>query len=783
MKKVLLLFLLFMYGFNNIHAQGVKLTEKNIDKIIREMTLEEKARILVGNGMGSFDVGFAITGSDATIVPGAAGLTVGVPRLGIPNTVLSDGPAGLRINPTREGTDKTYYCTGFPVGVSLASSWNSDLVEKVGKAIGEEVLEYGADCLLAPAVNLYRNPLNGRNFEYLSEDPLLAGKIGAAYIRGVQSKGVGTSLKHFAVNNQETMRDYNDARLNVRPLRELYLRNFEIAVKESQPWTMMTTVSSINGQPAKESYDLLTTILRKEWGYKGLVMTDWQPKTNTAAEIHAGNDLMEPGFSTQYNEIVESVKNGTLSEDDLNLSVRRLLEYIMKTPRFKGYKYSDNPDLKAHAEITRQSATEGMVLLKNEGNTLPLKDIKSIALYGVTSYDFIAGGTGSGDVNKAYTIDLVTGLTNAGYDINKTVSNIYGKYKDYLRSKESASQARGWYSVLGMSKLPEMDVPYQMIANQVESTDLAIVTIGRISGENSDREVEGDFNLTEVEQNLIRNVSDCYHKVGKKVIVILNIGAVVETASWKDLPDAILCAWMPGQEGGNSVADVLKGTSYPSGKLTTTFPVSYYDIPSAANFPTHFVRPEGMTVWAPRTWEMTRNQDYTVYEEGIWVGYRYFNTYNKKVSYPFGYGLSYSEFSYSNPRVKASKNGFTASITVTNTGKYAGKEIVELYVSAPDGGLVKPESELRSFAKTRELQPGESQTLTFEVDSYYLASFREDISAWESTKGTYKVKFSSNVEDVRCTADYKLNKTIVWKVNDVLKPSQSIIEKVNSYMP
>lgn len=455
----------------------------------------------------------------------------------------------------------------------------------------------------------------------------------------------------------------------------------------------------------------------------------------------------------------------------------------MKTPRFKGYKYSDNPDLKAHAEITRQSATEGMVLLKNEGNTLPLKDIKSIALYGVTSYDFIAGGTGSGDVNKAYTIDLVTGLTNAGYDINKTVSNIYGKYKDYLRSKESASQARGWYSVLGMSKLPEMDVPYQMIANQVESTDLAIVTIGRISGENSDREVEGDFNLTEVELDLIRNVSECYHKVGKKVIVILNIGAVVETASWKDLPDAILCAWMPGQEGGNSVADVLKGMSYPSGKLTTTFPVSYYDIPSAANFPTHFVRPEGMTVWAPRTWEMTRNQDYTIYEEGIWVGYRYFNTYNKKVSYPFGYGLSYSEFSYSNPRVKASKNGFTASITVTNTGKYAGKEIVELYVSAPDGGLVKPESELRSFAKTRELQPGESQTLTFEVDSYYLASFREDISAWESTKGTYKVKFSSNVEDVRCTADYKLNKTIVWKVNDVLKPSQSIIEKVNSYMP
>ncbi|MBR6988757.1 MAG: glycoside hydrolase family 3 C-terminal domain-containing protein [Bacteroidaceae bacterium] len=773
MRKVFLFVFLFACSLNGIYAQRV-----NIDKLIKSITLEEKARMLVGNGMGSFDVGFAITGSDATLVPGAAGLTVGVPRLGIPNTVLSDGPAGLRINPTREGTDKTYYCTGFPVGVSLASTWNAELVEEVGTAIGEEVLEYGADCLLAPAVNLYRNPLNGRNFEYMSEDPLLAGKIGAAYIRGVQSKGVGTSLKHFAVNNQETMRDYNDARLNVRPLRELYLRNFEIAVKEAQPWTMMTTVSAINGQPAKESYDLLTSILRKEWGYKGLVMTDWQPKTNTAAEIHAGNDLMEPGFSTQYQEIVESVKNGTLSEADLNQSVRRLLEYVMKTPRYKGYKYSDNPDLKAHAAITRQSATEGMVLLKNQGNVLPLKEVKNIALYGITSYDFIAGGTGSGDVNKAYTIDLVTGLTNAGYSINETVSNIYRKYKDYLRSKESASQSRGWYSVLGMSKLPEMDVPYQMIENQVESTDLAIVTIGRISGENLDREVEGDFNLTEVEYNLIKNVSDCYHKVGKKVVVILNIGAVVETASWKDLPDAILCAWMPGQEGGNSVADVLNGKSYPSGKLTTTFPISYYDIPSAANFPTHFVRPEGMTVWAPRTWEMTRNQDYTIYEEGIWVGYRYFNTYNKKVSYPFGYGLSYTEFSYSNPRVKSTKNGFVASVTVTNTGKYAGKEIVELYVSAPNGGLVKPESELRSFAKTRELQPGESQTLTFEVDSYYLASFREDISAWESPKGTYVLKFASNVDDVRCTADYKLNKTKVWKVNNVLNPQQKIEEMV-----
>lgn len=774
MKKILNLGIACVLAMP-LQAQQVKLKANNIDAVMKAMTLEEKARMLVGQGMGPASPGFAITGNDTKLVPGAAGITVGVERLGIPSTSLSDGPAGVRISPTRPNDPNTYYCTGFPVGVALASTWNTELVKQVGTAIGDESLEYGVDCLLAPAVNLYRNPLNGRNFEYMSEDPILAGKIGAAYINGVQSKGVGTSLKHFAVNNQETMRDYNDARLNTRPLRELYLRNFEIAVKEAQPWTMMTTTSTINGQPAKESHDLLTTILRKEWGYKGLVMTDWQPRVNTAAEVHAGNDLMEPGFEAQWTDIIEAVKNGTLSLKDLDTSVRRMLEYTVKTPRFKGYAYSNKPDLKAHAAITRQSATEGMVLLKNEQNTLPLKDVKKIALFGNASYDFIAGGTGSGDVNKAYTIDLLTGLNSAGYTVNQNIQQVYTKYLDYKKTELNASAVRSWFGSVSLF-CPEMPVQRQLIENEVSATDIAVITLGRISGESQDREVENDFNLSTDELALLKNVSEVYHKAGKKVVVILNIGGVIETASWKELPDAILCAWQPGQEGGYSVADVLCGKANPSGKLTATFPVAYQDHPSAANFPLNFVRPEGRGVWAPQTWDKVRNEDYTIYEEGIWVGYRYFQTKGKEVSYPFGYGLSYTQFEYSNPTVKRTGDGFVASVTVTNTGKCAGKEVVELYVSAPKTSLAKPESELKSFAKTRELQPGESQVLTFKVDNYYLASFQEAASAWQADKGTYTLRFAASVNDVRCTAPYQLSSTKTWKVNRVLEPQEPVVE-------
>ena len=762
MKKILLT--VAALGMAFVAVAQPQLREDNIEEVLKAMTLQEKATLLVGGARAAMVNG--VTSGVAANVPGAAGNTRPIERLGIPSTVLADGPAGLRIQPTRQGDNNTYYCTGFPVGTLLASSWDTALVEEVTKAMGNEVLEYGVDVLLAPGMNIHRNPLCGRNFEYFSEDPLLSGKMAAAYVKGIQSNGVGTSIKHYAANNQETNRNEDDAIISQRALREIYLKNFEIAVKEAQPWTVMSSYNKLNGDYTQQSEGLLTTVLRDEWGFKGIVMTDWGNKAGTVKSTKAGNDLMEPGNQNEIDRIIAGVQDGTISQEELDRNVRNMLTYIVRTPRFKGYKFSNKPDLKAHAAVARKAAGESIVLLRNE-KALPLKGDEKVALYGISAIDFVAGGTGSGDVNKAYVVNMEQAMVNAGFTLDKTLSNYYKSFIAYDKAQKALSGTTfSWFTP---RKFAEIAIPAAAIANEAKANDVAVVVLGRNAGEGADRKQIDDFELTTVERELLRDVSTAYHAAGKKVVVVLNVGGVIETTSWKNMVDAIVLPWSPGQEGANAVADVLTGKVNPSGKLPMTFPVNFMDHPSSANFPYNYnaSASRGFS-WGPR--QPQKDVDYTQYEEGIWVGYRHFVTREVAVSYPFGFGLSYTSFAYSKPVVKAAKDGFTASITVTNTGKVAGKEVVELYVSAPAGGLDKPARELKAFGKTKELQPGESQTLTLKVSAYELASFNEAASAWEAAAGKYNVQFGASVDDIKASASFSLKKALNWPVHNVLAP-------------
>lgn len=754
-------------GCANNEANSPKIDKEGV---VNALSVEDKARLIIGTGMAGFSGNEAVIGSTKSLVPGAAGTTYPFDSLGVPAIVLADGPAGLRIDAKREGDSATYYCTHFPIGTLLASTWNEELVEQVGKAMGEEVKEYGADVLLAPALNIHRGPLNGRNFEYYSEDPLIAGKTAAAYVRGIQSNDVGTSIKHFAGNNQETNRMANDAHISQRALREIYLKPFEIAVKESQPWTVMTSYNFINGIYTSENKELLETILRDEWGYQGTVMTDWFGGADGAKQVWAGNDMLQPGRDTQFTQIVEAVKNGTLKEEDVNRNVSRILSLIEKTPRYKGYKYSNKPDLKAHAQVTRQSALEGMVLLKNEG-TLPLAEKQSIGLYGCTSYDFIAGGTGSGNVNHAYVVSLTEGLENAGYKVDEAQKTLYTKYITEQKAAIEAERSKmGQFAMFMPMPLVKEIVPADVeLKAQVEKNDLAVITIGRLSGEFLDRS-HADFSLSTQERQLMEKVCSAYHAAGKKVVVLLNIGGVIETASWRNLPDAILCAWQAGQEGGNSVVDILSGKQSPSGKLTMSWPLSFEDTPSAQNFPVDLKANVNIMTGNTLKSEI-KNVDYTNYEEDIYVGYRYYDSFGKEVAYPFGYGLSYTTFEYGKVDVNEKNGVFTVKAIVKNTGKVAGKEVVELYVAAPNSKASnKPEKELRAFAKTKSLEPGEETEVVMTFKASDLASFDTEGSQWKVDEGMYEILVAASATDIRQKVSINV-KGYTEKVNDVMKPS------------
>ena len=737
-----------------------------LEKVIQAMTVDEKIRLLTGTGEVAEDILVAVGETDK-IVPGAAGTTYPIPRLGIPAMVMADGPAGLRISARRDSCPRTFYCTAFPVATLLASTWNTDLVQQVGQAMGNEVLEYGCDILLAPALNIHRNPLCGRNFEYYSEDPFLTGKIAVAMVKGIQQNGVGTSVKHFAVNNQETNRIANDAILSPRAMREIYLKGFEMVVKEANPWTVMSSYNKINGVYTSESYDLLTTILRKEWGYQGMVVTDWFGGRDAVGQVQAGNDLLMPGKIRQQDSIRQALKTGKLSMADVDRNVRRVLELILKTPRFKGYPYSEQPDLKAHASVTREAAAEGMILLKNDGKTLPLAaDVRDIAVFGNTSYQFIAGGTGSGDVEEAYSVSLEEGLTGAGFILDKGLKQ---HYLDYIRAEEAKIDWKK-YNHVTPPRIVECTLDEGLIRRKAEETDMAMITIGRNAGEYSDRKVKDDFELCADEREMLEKVTRIFHQEGKKVVVILNIGGVIE----------ILLAWQGGQEGGNSVADILSGKVNPSGKLPMTFPVRYEDAASSENFPL-IGDEEALDIYrefytGPKGTDRP-NIDFTRYEEGIYVGYRYFDKYRVDVSYPFGFGLSYTGFTYSKPRYLRTEQGYEFSCTVTNTGKIPGKEVVQLYIAAPGKTMVKPQKELKAFAKTKILAPGESEVVRLVVGLSELASFDEQTSCWAVESGRYLAIWGSSSRDCRLKQSFTLRQAVTGEeVHRVLLPVRQLEE-------
>ena len=730
--------------------------EASIDKVISQMTLDEKVALL---------------GGSSGRLAGSAGGTLAISRLGIPGTSLSDGPAGIRITlrpsgfTDSQGNQTVRAATWWPNGAARASTWNTALEEQMGIAWGKEMYFFGNDLLLGPGANIHRHVLNGRNFEYYSEDPLLSGKIGAAEIIGIQSEGVGATIKHYAANNQETGRNNLPTTISKRALREIYLKSFEYIIRESQPWAVMTAYNQINGVSTAQDYDLITTVLREEWGFEGFVMTDWsgqgnasywpsQPGNNAYSSlVKAGNDVCEPRGNV--NNVNAGLQAGFITEDDIDACVRRILEYVIKTPSFKGKELSTEPNPYAdeNEAIAFNVSVESMVLLKNntvaDKPALPITN-GNIATIGNATSSLVLGGTGSGSVNadSSRYVQLVQALRNI-----------------YTGGDIIDATTLGYAQVSG-----EMQPTEEQLTDLVNEVGSVVLTIKRTSGEFSDvRTTKGAYYLTDAEQNLIDLASRICREAGKPFVVVLNMGTFVEMESWKDKADAILLVWEPGIVVAKPIAAVLTGAANPSGKLSTTIPIDvqgyYNDDPTKPYAPAqdNFGTSSGV-----------------IYDEDIYVGYRYYDAFNVPVSYEFGYGMNYSAFEYSNLQLSSSTfdsidSTINVSVDIKNISPVPGKEVVQFYVGAPGKSMPKPVKELKGFAKTNELVKGESQTVSTTLDAMLLASFDEARSSWVVEPGTYKVYAAASSKDIRQVATFTVeDELVVETVNDVLAPDKDI---------
>lgn len=724
-----------------------------VEEILKELTIEEKISLVVGAGLSK-------------AVPGAAGETRPIEKRSIPSIVLADGPAGVRIHPLRLGSKNTFYVTSFPNEILLASTWNLEIAEAVGKAIGEEARDYGVDVLLAPALNMHRIPLGGRIFEYFSEDPLLAGKMAAAYVRGVQSVGVGATLKHFVGHEQEENRLQYNVVVSERALREIYLRPFEIAIREGKPWAVMGAYNKLHGKYCVQNPWLLTRVLREEWGFDGLVMTDWGAGDNPVEQVKSGVDLIMPGSDEIFAKLVEAYKQGLLDEELINSRARRVLELVCKTLRYRGHKPSNSPSLDEHAKISYEAAVEGIVLLENRG-ALPLPERPKLALFGKGSYWTVKGGLGSGDSYPRYIVSVADGLKERGALVDPEVERAYRRmmhrWYEYGESillfkklRESAlGEVNSWLIELLMTHFADMMIEYIRVMNLPEDpfteeeleefarrNDAAIITISRVSTEGFDRfPLRGDYYLRDDELRIIDKVSRAFHKFNKKVIVLLNVPGPVDVTEWKDLVDAILVIWLPGQEAGRAVADILLGRVSPSGKLPLTWPKDLYETPAMKGYPG----------------EPRENPREVAYSEDIYVGYRYYSTFGVEPAYEFGFGLSYTTFEYKDLDVRlVNSSELVVSLKVKNTGHYQGKEVVQVYVRALDPRINRPLLELKGFYKTKTLKPGEEEVVQIKIPLEYLAVFNG--GKWIIEKGKYEVNVGASSRDIRLKGIVEIQK-------------------------
>ncbi len=683
-----------------------QLTKDGVRLVVSAMTNEEKASMVVG---------------EYGDLKGYTGLTAAVERLGVPSIKLNDGPAGVR---------KSDSATWLPSETVLASSWDTSILNRIGYIAGEECIIDGVDILLAPGMNIQRSVLNGRNFEYYSEDPLLTGYMATAMVNGVQKTGVGTAIKHFAVNNQETGRTTVTAELSERALREIYLRGFAYSVQNSAPYTVMSSYNRINGTYTSINKDLLS-ILRDEFGFSGFVMSDWNASGESPLMVEAGNDIFMPGDADHYNAVLTALNNKSLSQEAIDTAIANILSVIVKTNTFNGAPIEPT-GYNEHATAVREAAEQSMVLLKNE-NALPTSG--EVALFGEGSYQTLFGGGGSGTMR-----------TTDGVNINEGIES-HGKFT-------LTSSVKSKYLTLGAVTFTQSE-----LAQAAESASVAIVTIQRSTTETLDHSTaKGDWQLSDKEHRLLENISSAFHAKGKKVVVLLNCGNPIETNSWASLADAILFVGYSGEETGNAVANILSGDVTPSGKTAVTWPLTYESTPAADHFGFAQV---------------------THYYEDIYVGYRFYSTFDVDVSYPFGYGLSYTNFEYSDFQVSRSSfdstnDILTLSVKVKNIGSVSGRDVVQFYVSKPDGANEQAKYDLCGFGKTALLAPGASETVEIKVTADELKTYIESRSDWVIEKGEYTFSVAASVEDIKASAAVNVTSDIL--VDDVTNKCQNASE-------